>query len=977
MIGVGEQDLPDHADHLQMLQAKQSITNNVIMQRKDQMNRWQSSEMNRASSARRTTEVSKVKFCEGDIFLSACMSGDEDEVEELLDHGTDINTCTIDGVTALHQAVIDDKYDIVRFLVEHGADINIQDNEGWTPLHAAVCCANVEILEYLCVKGADLTIVNSDRELPIDLAKDEECKQLLEKEYARQRITYDECRDHELRIMQRDCADWVARGVFEDRPHHRTGATALHVAASKNYMQIIVPLIKAGANVHARDIDGWTPLHAAAHWGHVEACRLLLENGASFDETNYAGDAVLRVADKMILNELEDLEDEWKNNMKIPSQVLQNNNSLLGSRKSSRSDDKLHITTVRSSFEQNENSASTSHECSPPPAKKQETDSKRSFTTQNSNDNYYDNTHMTTSAHVELSKKTGDISVESEPIRLLNRRSVNDDDESDLSKETSVSSEESKSSTISSEEDSGRNLVSTSDDVSKSCSELSQVSSSDFTTRLPLLESSSENAVVRPTKLGDPLKRNYMFPSHDSPPREASTSSSERSSSCISREASSATKESSTSPNVEFTVRMKGNRAGWLQDGKRADFKKTVGAIVAPSIRSSSSNTSSSSPLNSPSPIQSPMQRKTFPPVVSNVHRCSSSPSSVPWAARLRSSGSVNSAVKSVPPLDEPPKNSSEIVASDRKGDSSETENGRVCNSPASRNFVPSPAYVAYSAKLRSWQTPPMQPSQKDEREAERKAKSRMQRATRRSTQAVTSEDVNSARAWKSSTLSQEVDSDKEMVKDGDTEEKSSCSSVTEESSSSSSVTGDSTNNNHTMSALSPGVAPSPSHTPSASHLRRRSHVNRGNRRGTGPVSLEDLQAASCSMNGEDNSGVPTVSVSLVANHNAPESDTTRTDITNYKALYENEQKANERLKKEMEQLEKKLIEREQKINALQLTRASFTQNSLDEKDKRFYERKIEELENKTKDYDQMRNDNKRLKEENGALIRVISKLSK
>uniref|UniRef100_A0A1I8AUX0 ANK_REP_REGION domain-containing protein n=1 Tax=Steinernema glaseri TaxID=37863 RepID=A0A1I8AUX0_9BILA len=887
MIGVGEQDLPDHADHLQMLQAKQSITNNVIMQRKDQMNRWQSSEMNRASSARRTTEVSKVKFCEGDIFLSACMSGDEDEVEELLDHGTDINTCTIDGVTALHQAVIDDKYDIVRFLVEHGADINIQDNEGWTPLHAAVCCANVEILEYLCVKGADLTIVNSDRELPIDLAKDEECKQLLEKEYARQRITYDECRDHELRIMQRDCADWVARGVFEDRPHHRTGATALHVAASKNYMQIIVPLIKAGANVHARDIDGWTPLHAAAHWGHVEACRLLLENGASFDETNYAGDAVLRVADKMILNELEDLEDEWKNNMKIPSQVLQNNNSLLGSRKSSRSDDKLHITTVRSSFEQNENSASTSHECSPPPAKKQETDSKRSFTTQNSNDNYYDNTHMTTSAHVELSKKTGDISVESEPIRLLNRRSVNDDDESDLSKETSVSSEESKSSTISSEEDSGRNLVSTSDDVSKSCSELSQVSSSDFTTRLPLLESSSENAVVRPTKLGDPLKRNYMFPSHDSPPREASTSSSERSSSCISREASSATKESSTSPNVEFTVRMKGNRAGWLQDGKRADFKKTVGAIVAPSIRSSSSNTSSSSPLNSPSPIQSPMQRKT------------------------------------------------------------------------------------------SWQTPPMQPSQKDEREAERKAKSRMQRATRRSTQAVTSEDVNSARAWKSSTLSQEVDSDKEMVKDGDTEEKSSCSSVTEESSSSSSVTGDSTNNNHTMSALSPGVAPSPSHTPSASHLRRRSHVNRGNRRGTGPVSLEDLQAASCSMNGEDNSGVPTVSVSLVANHNAPESDTTRTDITNYKALYENEQKANERLKKEMEQLEKKLIEREQKINALQLTRASFTQNSLDEKDKRFYERKIEELENKTKDYDQMRNDNKRLKEENGALIRVISKLSK
>lgn len=37
------------------------------------------------------------------MFLSACVSGDEDEVEDLLEKGANINTCTIDGVTALHQ----------------------------------------------------------------------------------------------------------------------------------------------------------------------------------------------------------------------------------------------------------------------------------------------------------------------------------------------------------------------------------------------------------------------------------------------------------------------------------------------------------------------------------------------------------------------------------------------------------------------------------------------------------------------------------------------------------------------------------------------------------------------------------------------------------------------------------------------------------------------------------------------------------
>lgn len=36
------------------------------------------------------------------------------------------------------------------------------------------------------------------------------------------------------------------------------------------------------------DKDGWTPLHAAAHWEQEEACKLLIENGASLDIKNYA-----------------------------------------------------------------------------------------------------------------------------------------------------------------------------------------------------------------------------------------------------------------------------------------------------------------------------------------------------------------------------------------------------------------------------------------------------------------------------------------------------------------------------------------------------------------------------------------------------------------------------------------------------------------------------------------------------------------
>lgn len=43
---------------------------------------------------------------EGDVFLSACQSIDKAEVEELLANGADVNTASVDGLTALHQVCL-------------------------------------------------------------------------------------------------------------------------------------------------------------------------------------------------------------------------------------------------------------------------------------------------------------------------------------------------------------------------------------------------------------------------------------------------------------------------------------------------------------------------------------------------------------------------------------------------------------------------------------------------------------------------------------------------------------------------------------------------------------------------------------------------------------------------------------------------------------------------------------------------------
>ncbi|KAK6738866.1 hypothetical protein RB195_020765 [Necator americanus] len=348
-------DLEEATKHASILQNKQLITNNVINKRKEQLQRWESSEMNGEPVLRQ--KKARVKFEDSDIFLSACMSGDEDEVEELLAKGADINTATVDGLTALHQAVIDSKPDMVRFLCEKGADVNAQDNEGWTPLHAAACCGNLAIVRYLCQSGALLSVINSDRELALDLADDESCREFLEHEYRKQGVIPEQCRDQELATMMRDVQQWIRDKEYCDKPHPRTGATAVHVAAAKGHTQLLELLIKAGGNVLARDKDGWTPLHAAAHWAEKDSCKILLEHGASITDTNFAGQNVLAVADKDVVEYLEDLErsvDKRKSPPTAPASILQEKNNRLSREEHTLTTDRKHEIQHKDQASENE-----------------------------------------------------------------------------------------------------------------------------------------------------------------------------------------------------------------------------------------------------------------------------------------------------------------------------------------------------------------------------------------------------------------------------------------------------------------------------------------------------------------------------------------------------------------------------------------------------------------------------------------------
>ncbi|XP_069620613.1 protein phosphatase 1 regulatory subunit 12A isoform X2 [Ranitomeya imitator] len=303
--------------------------------RNEQLKRWIGSETDLEPHVIKRKKT-KVKFDDGAVFLAACSSGDSDEVCKLLDRGADINYANVDGLTALHQACIDDNLEMVKFLVENGASINQPDNEGWIPLHAASSCGYLDIAEYLISQGANVGAVNSEGDTPLDIAEEEAMEELLQNEVNRQGIDVEAARKEEERIMLRDARQWLNSGQINDTRHTKSGGTALHVAAAKGYTEVLKLLIQAGYDINVKDYDGWTPLHAAAHWGKEEASRILVENLCDMDAVNKVGQTACDVADEDILGYLEELQkkqnlllsEKQEKSPLIESSTTENNQSL-------------------------------------------------------------------------------------------------------------------------------------------------------------------------------------------------------------------------------------------------------------------------------------------------------------------------------------------------------------------------------------------------------------------------------------------------------------------------------------------------------------------------------------------------------------------------------------------------------------------------------------------------------------------------
>ena len=263
----------------------------------------------------------------------------DDNIEKIVElmkgEGTHVGT----GSTALHYLALSDEVysssdykQIVRLLVNQRADINVKDNGGWTPLHIAVYNKKDALVKALISSGADLTIKDKNNKTAYAIAEENKDQDTMDLLY-RERDRREKLHSAIMRVYPclKEIKHLIDLGVCVDAKD-RSGNTALHWASGNGHADvvelligkgvkvgvrngrgetplscvirscwrdiekakaIIEALIKAGADINAKNKDGNTALHRVSERGHAKMVEALIKAGADINAKNKDGNTAL------------------------------------------------------------------------------------------------------------------------------------------------------------------------------------------------------------------------------------------------------------------------------------------------------------------------------------------------------------------------------------------------------------------------------------------------------------------------------------------------------------------------------------------------------------------------------------------------------------------------------------------------------------------------------------------------------------
>ena len=193
----------------------------------------------------------------------ACRAGDLERVRQLIQDGQDVNRGNSYGTTPLMEAAFNGHDQIVHELIRAGADVNVKNNYKQTALYLASCknhsrSADSSVVKTLAEAGANLNELDVWGMTPLMVAA----------YWGRANVVVE---------LIRAGADVNGKGIKQ---------TALHWASISGRSNVIKTLTEAGANLNEHDWWGMTPLMWAAEEGHANVVVELIRAGTDVSDVS-------------------------------------------------------------------------------------------------------------------------------------------------------------------------------------------------------------------------------------------------------------------------------------------------------------------------------------------------------------------------------------------------------------------------------------------------------------------------------------------------------------------------------------------------------------------------------------------------------------------------------------------------------------------------------------------------------------------